>query len=642
MIIDLKKYLFWGSKDQIEHFFSNAQKAGFIEFFGLKKKSREIPENVKTISRALKILRKQPVVHAGKDELIIPADALAERILHIQNTLEKLYEEERLIKAEITRVGFFGDFNLKDLSYLEDEGKRIIQFFVMKPDKLREIELPEEVIYLGTQYDLAYFVSINKEKARYPKMIEIHIDRPLGVLQARLEVVRNQMAQFERDLKDFALYLKPLQDAFIEKLNEYHLNEAVSNVSFPLHESIFVVEGWVPKTRLKALQGLMKNMAVQAEEISIEKTDKIPTYMENKGAGALGEDLVHIYDIPDTKDKDPSTWVLIFFTIFFAMIVADGGYGILYLGLALFLRWKFPHVKGMLKRFFNLIFILACAVIIWGVATASFFGIEVGPNNSFRKASLIHFLAKKKAEYHMKKKDDVYEYWVKEYPAAAKATNGHDFFLATKTIKEGKTEYQALTEFYDNILMELSLLLGVIHLSLSFLRYIRRDWAGLGWVLFMVGGYLSFPSFLKATSMLNFLGIIDKSHAFFIGEYMLYGGMAFAVVAAIIENKLAGIHEIFNVIQVFADVLSYLRIYALALAGMITALTFNQIGLDLGLLYGGIFVIIAGHGVNILLGIMGGVIHGLRLNFLEWYHYCFVGGGTRFDPLRLLNRPSSK
>lgn len=642
MIIDLKKYLFWGSKEQIDRFFSNAQKAGFIEFFSSKKKAREIPEKVKTISRALKILRKQPLVHAEKDKLIISADALAERILHVRDTLEKFYEEERLLKAEITRVGFFCDFSLEDLSILENEGKRILQFFVMKPDKLREIELPNEVIYLGTQYDLAYFVSINKERVQYPKMIEIHIDRPLGILKARLQVVCNQIMQFERDLKGFASYFKPLQEALIKKLNEYHFNEAVSNVTFPLHESIFVIEGWVPKTRIKALEGLLKNLAVQAEEISIEKTDKIPTYMENKGLGALGEDLVHIYDIPNKKDKDPSMWVLIFFSIFFAMIVADGGYGLLYLGLVLFLRWKFSHIQGILKRFFNLILILACAVIVWGVATASVFGIDIGPDNPFWKVSLIRFLVVKKAEYHMKSKDDVYEYWIKEYPGVAKAENGNDFFLATKTTQQGKTQYQALAEFYDNTLMDLSLLLGVIHLSLSFCRYARRNWAGLGWVSFMVGGYFFFPSFLKATSMLNFLGIIDKPLAFFIGEYLLYGGVVFAVIAAIIQNKLAGVHEIFNVVQVFADVLSYLRLYALALAGMITAVTFNRIGMDLGLLYGGIFVIAIGHGVNILLGIMGGIIHGLRLNFLEWYHYCFVGGGRLFDPLRLLGRSSNK
>ena len=51
----------------------------------------------------------------------------------------------------------------------------------------------------------------------------------------------------------------------------------------------------------------------------------------------------------------------------------------------------------------------------------------------------------------------------------------------------------------------------------------------------------------------------------------------------------------------------------------------------------GVIVMIVGHAINFSLGIMGGVIHGLRLNFIEWYHYSFQGDGKLFNPLRLLN-----
>lgn len=92
--------------------------------------------------------------------------------------------------------------------------------------------------------------------------------------------------------------------------------------------------------------------------------------------------------------------------------------------------------------------------------------------------------------------------------------------------------------------------------------------------------------------------------------------------------------ETLNVIQVFSDVLSYLRLYALGMAGMIVAQTFNGLGERFGIVIGTIIILI-GHTVNINLSIMSGVIHGLRLNFLEWYHYCFEGGGKLFNPLRL-------
>jgi len=95
-----------------------------------------------------------------------------------------------------------------------------------------------------------------------------------------------------------------------------------------------------------------------------------------------------------------------------------------------------------------------------------------------------------------------------------------------------------------------------------------------------------------------------------------------------------------HVISVFADVMSYLRIYALSLAGMIMGSTFNHIGSSMPL-YIGLFIILAGHLVNITLALMGGVIHGLRLNFIEWYHYSFEGGGYHFSPLFVIKEENT-
>jgi V/A-type H+-transporting ATPase subunit I len=150
----------------------------------------------------------------------------------------------------------------------------------------------------------------------------------------------------------------------------------------------------------------------------------------------------------------------------------------------------------------------------------------------------------------------------------------------------------------------------------------------------MIGGFLYFPKTLNATSILNFTGLISKETAYAWGFQMIWCGMGLAFVGAFLQKKWGAFHEMMNVIQIFGDVLSYIRIYALALAGMMVASTFNAMGESAGL-FGGVLIIIAGHMVNVILSIMGGMIHGLRLNFLEWYHYCFEGGGRLFNPLRL-------
>jgi V/A-type H+-transporting ATPase subunit I len=151
----------------------------------------------------------------------------------------------------------------------------------------------------------------------------------------------------------------------------------------------------------------------------------------------------------------------------------------------------------------------------------------------------------------------------------------------------------------------------------------------------MIGGYLYFPSILHATSIVNFMGWLDKPVAYAIGKQMVFAGPAIVLILALIQRRsLKAVAELTHVLQLFADVLSYLRLYALALAGMIMASTFNDMGIKLGL-FGGFFVILVGHFVNMNLTIMVGVIHGLRLNFLEWYRYCFKGDGRSFNPLRL-------
>ncbi len=635
MIVQLHKVLIYGAKEEMDRFFELSQRAGFLEFLGAAhKKSLELPDEAKTILMAIRIAKRHIIHTLEAPETPIDSVELAEKLIQLNQTHEQLTEEKRLVSSEIARVAVFGDFAKTDIEALQRDAKRVIQFFCMKSQIAREMILPPELIFVGTEYDLDYFTAINKEPVQYPKMAEILIERPLGALKERLYHILDQLAQLEIEIRLYANTLPRLQDGLINFLNEYNLKWAKHDAETHLSDTMFAIEAWVPKNKMKSLIALVEGLNVFFEEICIEECDRVPTCMENQNAGKIGEDLVHVYDIPAPTDKDPSSWVLVFFTLFFSMIISDAGYGLIYLALGLYLKWKFPSIGGQFKRFVKLVLIVATGCIIWGAATASFFGIEIGPNNPYRKMSFLHFLAQKKAEYHYSLKDDVYQEYVKEYPDVATAVDGHDFLVKASKLEDGMIRYEALVTFYDNILMEFSILVGILHLSLSFLRYLTRNWSGFGWVIFMVGGYLFFPKILNCSTLINFMGLIPKQTAYMIGEILVYGGISIAFLAALWQKKWGAFHELMNVVQVFADVLSYLRLYALALAGMIMAGTFNQLGLNMNL-FAGVITIFFGHLSNITVAIMGGVIHGLRLNFLEWYHYSFDGGGKLFNPLRL-------
>jgi V/A-type H+-transporting ATPase subunit I len=102
---------------------------------------------------------------------------------------------------------------------------------------------------------------------------------------------------------------------------------------------------------------------------------------------------------------------------------------------------------------------------------------------------------------------------------------------------------------------------------------------------------------------------------------------------------LDGLRALTGVTRVFGDVLSYLRLFALGLASASLALTFNDLARQagqvqgLGLLFA-ILILFVGHLLNLLLALMSGVVHGLRLNYIEFYNWALSGEGYAFKPFR--------
>lgn len=636
MIVDLEKYLIFGSHKDMDKFFVLSQRAGFLEFIDpSRKKVLQLPPEAKRSLLAIKIARHYPTHPLEAPRTDLEISEIAEKIVSMREEQENFLEEERTINAEIARISAFGDFSRRELNELENETRRTFQFFCMKSEIVSKVELSPELIHVGTEYDLDYFVAINEEKKQYPKMIEILIDQPVGALRERLFDVREEIGNLEGEIRSFSNYLPQLQEGLIEQMNLHHLKIAKYTAKLELEDGIFAIEAWVPKTRKESLLGLILTLNVECEKILIEKGDRIPTYMENKGVAKVGEDILHIFDTPAHTDADPSMWVLVFFALFFAMIVSDAGYGLLFLLFSLFLRFKFPTLHGAKRRMVKLSILLSSCAIFWGVITGAYFGIAFAPDSAVQKISVIRYLVKNKAEYHFKTEDDVYRDLVKKYPSIKEMQKGED--MAFNVVKEvgKKKSYPVFDEFSNNILLEFSFIIGIIHLSLSFLRYLRRNWSGIGWVFFMIGGYLYFPSIIHATTLVNFMDWISKPFAYYIGIRFLFGGIVLAFVLALIRKKWGAFQELLHTIQVFADALSYLRLYALALGGMVMAHTFNDaLGIDPGVV-ATFFIIMFGHATNIMIALMGSVVHGLRLNFLEWFHYSFEGGGRLFNPLRI-------
>lgn len=627
MRIDLKKMLFYGVKGSLETFFNKSQELGIVEFIDKNKaKLRDVPLEIQNLMVAIKVVRTLPTMNQEELHSYLEAYPLASRIIDLNAKLEKYSEEADVLEQKIEEILPFGDFSIENIQNLESETGRHIQFFFAK----RGSEIPPELILVRSDNTFDYFISFSEEKVIPNKMIEVKFSEDLKTLEAKLNQVKADFHTAEVELKSYSKYNEFLHDALHYKLNQFSL-ESAKNAAQPMMEgAIFAIEGWVPVNKLEEVKAFVNKMNVQSEEIQIDPNDKVPTYLENKGASKVGEDLVTFYDTPSKGDDDPSLWVLTFFAIFFAIIVGDGGYGLIFLATALYLHYKNPNMKPGPKRMWKLFTILCVSCVAWGLLTNSFFGISFAPDSPMRKVSVLNWLAEKKAAYHFERKDAEYETWVNAYPELKNAENSHEFLLGAKK----DSTYPMLASYNDTALIEIALLFGMIHISLSFIRYIRRNPTGIGWVLAIIGGYFYFPSFLKATSLLHYALGLDDVRLAQSGFYMIFIGIGLALAIAIYQRKLLGILEIASVTAVFADILSYLRLYALGLSGSVVTSTINDIAGSINLTFFAVALWIIGHLINMALSVVGGVIHGLRLNFIEWYHYSFEGGGKAFDPLK--------
>lgn len=644
MIRKIKKYLFIGLKQDQEIFFKAMQKKGLVEF--LSKKSRQIfgaAGAAGPLIDAIKVLKTMPKkeqIRAGKPS--ISAGELAAKIVSSQEMVDSLQEEIKAIDAEIHRITPLGDFSLDKIRDIEAQTGRIVQFFCIKKDKLHQIETLGEYIYISSFFDLDFFMSISARRKKPEYMLEMRIEEDLDGLKKKKEQKLRLLKEKQQFLQTSADMIAFLHDAAVDAINAGNLSKAQDGADGRVEDLLFSIEGWMPEHRAKPVIAEFEKLGFIVEEIPIKEGERVPTHMTNKGAGQIGQDLVGIYDTPAPADKDPSTMVFFSFIVFYAMIISDAGYGFLYAILAFFMGWKLKNNKtSALQRFIKLFKVIALSTIVWGVLSGSYFGMELKPSNPVNRVSILNKLAEKKAQYHMRQQDTVYKEWVEQIPELKKATTAKQFLDMGIQEKEGKETYTVVGDFKNGIFLEIALIVGVIHIAISLLYVVRQNYSHIGWVLAIVGGYLYFPEMLDAASIVNFLGLIVPSIARSVGRDLMIVGVSLAVILDVVQNKIKGLISITKIIELFADILSYLRLYALGLAGMILASTFNDMGAKLmdsvGIILG-VFAIVVGHAVNIVIGIMGGTIHGLRLNFIEWYHHCFEGGGKLFAPLKLLTK----
>lgn len=497
------------------------------------------------------------------------------RSLVIKRQLEELGDERDFLSTRIEDVREWGDF---DFSPDEKMGGHHLWFYMVPHYLLPRVAatgLIWEVVHRSARF--AYVVVIDPEEPTDMPVERVHIGaKSLTELETRLEEVELGIDELQaeregltRGLQVYARNMARLED---------HARRAEAAQLTCDRQPLFALQAWVPKAEVPELKAYAdrNGLALQIEDPAPD--EEPPTLLQNPPRLAVGENLVQFYMTPGYRLWDPSTIVLFSFTVFFAMIISDAGYGLLMVLGMIAIRHRLSGSPGAL-RMRTLLALLSGATVVWGVLVASYFGVTPGPESFLGRLKLIPM-------------DDM------------------------------------------GSMMKLSILIGAGHVILANAMdaWRRRGslsaLAPVGWIVAVVAGLF----LASGDDGLGLPGVVGLAA----GLLMIFGFAGAGRDEGVGKRLVTGLMSLTRVTNAFGDILSYLRLFALGLASASLAVAFNGLARQaqesigtFGILLA-ILILVIGHSLNFILAIVSGVVHGLRLNLIEFFNWSVPEEGRPF------------
>ena len=397
---------------------------------------------------------------------------------------------------------------------------------------------------------------------------------------------------YSSEINKLKVYADRLQ--FEKQKQEYATNFEKTAATFTLEAFVPVVAKTAVNEKLSKISNALY---FTFEEIT--EQDEPPTLMENNKLVKQFEFVTNMYSPPVYKEFDPNTIVAFFFSLFFGFIMADIGYGLL-LTLCLLFAGKIKQDNGT-RRLLYIIGIGGIFAFIFGILFGGFFGLS--------RANGIN--------------------WLPKAIIPDPVTNSQEVLLYC-------------------------LMFGAVHLMFGFiskgLTLIKQKqvwdavWDGFVWALFLVGMLLLFPMFSQSVFNTKLFGGFEPPALLNnIGISICGAVIAVEIFASGRHSKglgkaVKGFTSIYGLINIFADLLSYARLYGLMLSGAMIANIVSTMSLQLastGIVgtIGAVIILVIGHAFNIGMGVLGAYIHDARLQFIEYFGKFYEGEGELFSPI---------
>ena len=609
------KYSFILLSGETEGFLNKLQEMGVVD---VTRSAKPIDDNsarmLEDVSAAKRVITKLEGLAYDKDadiESIRKAcneAVLAENLTDgAQKALVELMELEASrtsVAKEVSLRRPWGDFDKSKLDSLETLGFAVRYYIV--PAKKFSAEwsslYPLEVIAEdGTN---VWFVTISPKGEGYTFPVDA-VSAPEGSwkeAQATLDEVDAKISAVKGILLKYKEAIPQIQTRCEKELTDLDMYLAAAATESAAENMLSVLEGFAPIENDETLCSEFDKMGILYIKEDAAQADNPPIRLKNNKFVKMFESLTGMYGMPNYDEFDPTPIVSIFFLLFFAMCLGDAGYGLVLIlvGLALKKGW----VKiSMFDGIGGLIATLGAATAVVGGALGTFFGMSI----------------------------------INLVPEGTAAWDYYKFVGSNIPTPMGELPFQML----------LALGIGVFHICLAMVikavGYTKRlgfkeNLATWGWTLLIVGGVI--VALLGAGKLLSAAAI--KWTVIAIGVISALGIYIFNTPGRNpLINVGAGLWDTYNMATgILGDVLSYIRLFALGLAGGMLGAAFNDLG-KMVLGDGGvnwvffILILLIGHVLNLLMSCLGAFVHPLRLNFVEYFKNSgYEGKGKIYNPLK--------
>ncbi len=581
-IVSLEKVTFYGHVDDRLQVLTDLQAQGCLHLIDLgpEKDSQSQGGPSSRAREALRFLndcpnRRRQVTRTDRFD----AAAIEARILQIKDRLQELEQERDFLLDRIDNLSPWGAFEFPSPEVLNN--LRLWFYVVPHKDmgKVRETDLVWQMVFSDNRF--SYVVVISKSQPQGMPVERTRTgNRTLFQLEGRLEEVELEL----EDLSAERAGLTRWENLFARNIERLEDQSAVVDAVKKTYaeDPVFALQAWAPKRNIQALKAYAEDRRLVFENSPPHPRETPPTLMENPSGIAGGQDLVSFYTTPQYWLWDPSAIVFFSFAVFFAMIFADAGYSII-MGFLTALFWKKMGRSKTGCRFRILLATMVGAGIIYGIMVGSYFGVSPGHGSVPSRFKIIDMMN------------------------------------------------------FDNM-MRISILLGVLHLVVAngltawHFRKSAKALKPLAWATVFSSGALLWQALTQEGS----LGFLKMPGA--LGLVLgLTGVLLFtSTEGSLWKRLLKGLSGLTGISSAFSDALSYLRLFALGLASASLAGTFNAMAGQvrealpgIGILFA-LLIALLGHTLNFVLAVAGGFIHGLRLNFIEFFRWSITEEGRPF------------